>query len=60
MTDPNAMPVDQDDQEEAFPKITLQEMLEGLNLQEEEMAPVGLSNADEPEEEMATEGGGMA
>ncbi|GAV05865.1 hypothetical protein RvY_15929 [Ramazzottius varieornatus] len=58
--DPNAMPVDQDDQDEAYPKITLQEMLEGLNLQEEEMAPVGPSDADEPEEEMATEGSGIA
>ncbi|OWA50284.1 60S ribosomal export protein NMD3 [Hypsibius exemplaris] len=34
--DPTAMPVDEDDQDEGVPKITLQEMLEGLNLAEEE------------------------
>lgn len=36
LLDPTAMPVDMDDQDEAFPKISLQEMLEGLNLAEDE------------------------
>lgn len=55
--DPNAMPVDQDDQDEAFPKISLQELLEGLNLAEEEMVP--LEPAEEPEEEVTTNTDGL-
>ena len=57
LLDPNAMPVDQDDQDEAFPKISLQELLEGLNLAEEEMVP--LEPAEEPEEEVTTNTDGL-
>ena len=57
LLDPNAMPVDQDDQDEAFPKISLQELLEGLNLAEEEMVP--LEPAEESEEEVTTNTDGL-
>lgn len=50
LLDPSAMPVDLDDQDENFPKISLQEMLEGLNLAEDEEVVPGASSVHESDE----------
>ncbi|XP_055345552.1 60S ribosomal export protein NMD3-like [Paramacrobiotus metropolitanus] len=53
--DPSAIPVDEDDQDEQLPKISLQEMLDGLHLGEEEEGPsaAGQGDADDEDSEMA-------